>query len=127
MAVDTNQYRSNTSFRVSQLLDETISHSVRLHIGDVVRGQLGMLCDEVDRLRARVAALEAALQPAWKALEGATPGEWAYDDGWPYVWLAPPNGFPRYDLMKSYDLSACKLAAAAVNAVRKAKEAGNDG
>lgn len=58
MSLNTDSYRSATAFRISQLVDPSISDPVKLHLADVLRGQVEMLINEVERLRAIIARMD---------------------------------------------------------------------
>lgn len=76
---------------------------------------------ERDALAARVAALEAALRPAWAIAGYANDGPWG--NGGPYsqdVW-----GVDDRYICTTSDADDANLIVAAVNAVRAAREARN--
>jgi hypothetical protein len=93
---------------------------------------------ERDALAARVAALEAALRPAWEAEAGATPGEWTYHPDDPnysnaphMVWGSDGPGYGTVaetcspgmmPYLGGEQAANARLIAAAVNAVRAARE-----
>lgn len=71
MSLNTDSYRSATAFRISQLVDPSISDPVKLHLADVLRGQVEMLINEVERLRAIIARMDEVAPRADDTLAAA--------------------------------------------------------